>query len=154
MGFETEHMPEKSTFKPKPAIKAENLGSTPEEREKNEFHKRVADRVNQWLEEVGAYDQKMVYRPEKVGDGWHKVSPEDYFLHRISVIGLPQGSKKVTAEQVGQILMQYREAIASQRETVETVRSAYDDFNRASSLQVGEFDPERLFLLPKSQGRF
>lgn len=150
MDFETGYMPEEANINPKPETKTGG-GLEHTEDGKNEFHGRVAERVNSWLERVGVYDRKQLYRPEKASDGWDKVDPEDYFLHRITVIGLPLGSKSVTAEQVGKILQQYREAISSQSEKVATARSAYAEFNQDSSLQVGEFDPERLFLLPRSR---
>lgn len=121
------------------------------QKEINQFHGRVAERVNAWLGEIGEYDRKKLYRLEKGFHGWETVSAEDYLLHRITVIGLPLGSKSVTAEQVGKILQQYREAIFSQREKVETICLAYAEFNQSSSLQVGEFDLGRLFLLPRSR---
>jgi hypothetical protein len=120
----------------------------------NPFHQMLAKRCIEWVTEQinqGKNPRKEIFRPPDFDGNWSKVRAADYFLHRLSILGLPAETSKITAEYIGQTLSQHSERVTSRNNVLS---SAYNNFNAASEqfgLSAGNFDPNRLYFLDSSR---
>lgn len=134
-------------------IEKEKVEKTPRV-EKESFHARVAERYNEWLQKGMENGVVKVFTPQEFGGDWTEVRAEDYFVHRLSVLGLRPGNGRVTEIDIRETLTGYREKLVGDQERLNTIRQAYELFNekcRKFGLEVGTFDPNRIYLVPSER---
>jgi hypothetical protein len=136
---------------PEPEIKSASETAGHEE---NPFHRLLANRCTEWVTEQihqGKNPRKEFFRPPDFDGDWSKVRSADYFLHRLSILGLPAETSKITAEFVGQALRQHSERVASRNNVLSSAYNNFNDSSKQFGLSAGSFDPNRLYFLDSSR---
>ncbi|HAU98714.1 MAG: hypothetical protein UX04_C0002G0307 [Microgenomates group bacterium GW2011_GWF2_45_18] len=115
----------------------------------NGFYEKVIKLYDEWVSRGNGVENQ-IYRPPNFQGDWKTILPEEYVLHMLSTIGIPDN---FVATDIVPILHTYRvEALTSER--IEIVQRAYEALNeniKEHGLFAGSFDPNSLFFLPEQR---
>jgi Zn-dependent peptidase ImmA (M78 family) len=123
-------------------------------KEATPFQQLVVKRCIDWTEEQisqGKNPRKEIFRPKNFGDDWQKISAVDYFLHRLSVIGLPASSNNISTEVIEETLRQNSERTSSR---IAILTDSFAHFNESMEplgLPAVKFDAHNIYLLDSSR---
>lgn len=115
----------------------------------NSFHEKVLRKYKEWMISNSG-EKQQIYRPPSFNGNWDSVPPEEYILHRLSIIGIPE---TVGAEDIGKILAKYRTEILTP-ERLSILQDAYASLNKnliQYGLSAGSFDPNRVVLVQEQR---
>lgn len=142
-------------FEPKqkpPIVKEEQSDNAPKE---NVFHQRIADKFNDWRKNLITQikiPRKEIFKPENFEGDWTKADAADYFVHKLSVIGLPD-NKEITAEDISKAIAEYNGKAAT-KERISFTQECYAQFNTAAQkygLDIGIFEHNRVYFLSEKR---